>query len=110
VVPRAQLDFGSVGLQSLEVARITAKQMLAIRMVYPLLSLLLFGVGSHSSIYARRNQETCQSTLFSSVFDWLVGLQLRQIHFFSLHNHFHSCCLISEFKEKTFSLKLDLYC
>jgi ribosomal protein L16/L10AE len=33
MVPRAQLDFGSVGLQSLEVARITAKQMLAIRMV-----------------------------------------------------------------------------
>jgi ribosomal protein L16/L10AE len=33
MVPRAQLDFGSVGLQSLEIARITAKQMLAIRMV-----------------------------------------------------------------------------
>ena len=33
MVPRAALDFGSVGLQSLEVARVTAKQMLAIRMV-----------------------------------------------------------------------------
>ncbi len=33
LAPHANLSFGSVGLQSLEIARITQKQMLAVRMV-----------------------------------------------------------------------------